>query len=410
MYRILLLLLCLSGAAAMMGQRTLTVNVTNPTRTTRTDAPVVVRLAGLGVDVQSALVTCKGEEVPCQIDDLDRDGTYDELCFLANLGPRERKQFSVELSPTGEPRQYKSRVYADIVLRNPKSKDKNRHDNYISEVTAPKKLADPYHLIHMHGAVMENELIAYRFYFNEKQTIDLYGKFHKGLELSETQFYPSKEQKAAGFGDDILWCGDAFGLGAFRGWDGQKPTMLSDVDYRTQRIVSYGPVRAIVELEDRGWRVDQSHPRIDLKLRYTLYAGSRTIDVDVSTNRAVDDINFSTGLINVKNSEEYSNHSDLRGLWGADYPTKDTVNYRPETVGMGIYIPRKYIVKEMPADKDNYTYVVSVPNRHMSYKLTFGSDKEDYGYHNAHDWFAYLKQWRKLIDEPVKVEVENVEF
>lgn len=407
MNRLFALLVALAGATGLMAQRTLNVHVTNPSSSARTDAPVVVKLAGLGVDVQSALVTTGGQEIASQLDDLDRDGTYDELCFLANLGPRETKDYRVELSPTGEPRQYKSRVYADIVLRNPKSKDKNRHDNYISEVTAPKKLADPYHLIHMHGAVMENELIAYRFYFNEKQTIDLYGKFHKGLELPETQFYPSKEQKAAGFGDDILWCGDAFGLGAFRGWDGQKPTMLSDVDYRTQRIVSYGPVRAIVELEDRGWRVDQNHPRIDLVLRYTLYAGSRTIDVDVRTNRAVDDIDFSTGLINVKNSKEYSNHRDLRGLWGADYPTKDTVNYRPETVGMGIYIPQKYIVKELPADPVNYTYVIRIPNRRMSYKLTFGSDKEDYGYHSARDWFDYLKQWRKQIDEPVKVVVDK---
>lgn len=406
MNKIFTMLFALIPAMGLMAQKTLTVHVTNQTGEVKTDAPVVLSLSGIGVDVQSALVSADGEEIPCQLDDLDRDGNYDELCFLANLQPKQRKNFRVELSANGEPRKYESRVYADMILRNPKSKNSNRHDLYISEVTAPKKLADPYHLLHMHGAVMENELIAFRFYFNEKQTIDLYGKYHKGLELAQTQFYPSKEQKAAGFGDDILWCGNAFGLGAFRGWDGNKPTMLSDVDYRTQRIVSYGPVRTIVELEDRGWKADATHPRIDLKLRYTLYAGSRTIDVSVKTNRNVDDMTFSTGLINVKGSKEMSNHKGLRGLWGTDYPAKDTVNWKPETVGMGIYIPSQYIVKELPADNENYTYEIRVPNREMNYKLTFGSNKEDFGYHSAKDWFAYLKDWRKQMDDPVKVEVE----
>ena len=43
-----------------------------------------------------------------------------------------------------------------------------------------------------------------RIYMDKRQTIDLYGKFHKGLELEQTQFYTSKEQKAQGYGADVL--------------------------------------------------------------------------------------------------------------------------------------------------------------------------------------------------------------
>lgn len=59
----------------------------------------------------------------------------------------------------------------------------------------------------------------------------------KVLELKQTQFYPDKDQKKAGFGDDVLWVGSTLGLGTLRGWDGSKPTMLTDVDKRSQRII-----------------------------------------------------------------------------------------------------------------------------------------------------------------------------
>ena len=44
--------------------------------------------------------------------------------------------------------------------------------------------------LHLHYSAtsriaFESELVAYRIYFNEKQTTDLYGKFNKGLEIEE---------------------------------------------------------------------------------------------------------------------------------------------------------------------------------------------------------------------------------
>ena len=69
-------------------------------------------------------------------------------------------------------------------------------------------------------------MVGYRLYFNEKQTPDIYGKFNKGLEIKESQFYPTDEQLAKGFGDDVLRVFDSCGPGALKGWDGQKQPIL----------------------------------------------------------------------------------------------------------------------------------------------------------------------------------------
>lgn len=403
--KLLQLGILLAASATLSAQNSFTVKVTNNSKEARKDQPVVIPL-DKAHDVQSAIVMVNGKEIPSQLDDLDLDGTYDELCFLADLEKKQTLEYSVNLYDTGEPRVYPSRVFAEILLRNPKVKKKNEHDFYISEITAPKSLKDPYHLLHHHGVAFENEMVAMRIYFDKRQTVDLYGKKNKQLEIEKTQFYTDEEQKAAGFGDDVLWVGNTFGLGAFRGWDGKQPTMLDDVNFRTQRIISYGPLRTIVEVENRGWKVKQNFPRLTVKTRYTLYAGHRDVDVDVLFNRNMKSFNFSTGIINVKNSTEYTDKNGIRGCWGTDWPTgeKDSVGHKRETVGLGIYVPAKYRISEEPANKDNYAFVIGTPDDRISYKIVYTSANETYGYHDAKEWFKFLKDWRKEIDEPVTIE------
>ena len=245
--------------------QTLKITVTNPLNTVRTDQPVVIPLANYG-EVRSALVTVDGQEIPCQLDDLNQDEVFDELCFLADLGKKEQKQYTVELFDTGEPRTYPARVYAEMLLRNTSDKKlkKNQQNNFIESITARGDAADAYHMQHHHGVDFESELNGIRIYFDARQTLDLYGKYKKGLELQATQFYTDAEQKAQGYGDDVLWVGQTFGLGAFRGWDGKKPTHVEPVRSRTQRIISYGPLRTIVELVDRGWQAPMAEANSQL--------------------------------------------------------------------------------------------------------------------------------------------------
>ena len=82
--------------------RTVTVFVRNQLDNARTDQPVVISLAQYG-EVRSALVTVDGQEIPCQLDDLNQDDIFDELCFLANLGPSSTKASHAPTLPASMP-------------------------------------------------------------------------------------------------------------------------------------------------------------------------------------------------------------------------------------------------------------------------------------------------------------------
>ena len=406
------LLLLTAISSAMMANRIITVTVSNSLNVARTDVPVVINLSLYG-DIRSALVTSNGQEVPCQLDDLNQDETFDELCFLTDMGKKEKKVFTVTLSDIGEPRQYPARVYAEMVMANTKDKTLKKHqqNNYIEAITARGDAAYTYNLQHHHGVDFESELNGIRIYFDARQTLDLYGKFKKQLELKETQFYTTDEQKQQGYGDDVLWVGQTFGLGAFRGWNGKEPTHVEPLRSRTQRIISYGPLRTIVELVDRGWQApapgNAAPTPLNMTLRYTQYAGHRDTDVDVRFNKDVTGYRFSTGIINVKGSEEFSDKQGLRACWGTDYPATDTLKWKRETVGLAVWVPQKNIASEEPANKDNYTYVLKVDGNSMAYKVTYTSANETFGYHSAQEWFDYLKAWKREVERPVKVAIKE---
>ena len=388
----------------VQAQKLVEVTVKNPSGEARQDVPVVMDLKPWG-DIRKAVVKVDGKEIPSQLDDLDRDCVNDELCFLVNLGKKEKKTYCVSLYEEGEQAQYPARTFAELCLPSRNKKlAKNQQDIYLKSIAFDKRTKDPYHYVHSHGICFESDLVAMRVYFDHRQTIDLYGKINPGLVIEKTQFYPSEEQIAAGSGDDCLWVGNTYGLGALRGWDGRNQVLLNDLKYQEQRVISEGPLRAIVELDDRGWTPAPGLKPVNATIRYTIYAGHRDFDVDVFFNKDVSHYDFATGLINVKGSSEYADGKGLRGCWGSDWPTgKDDGKHKLETVGLGIYVPAQMLAKQMPANKDCYTQVVRPIGNKLSYKLAYTSINETYGPKGEKKWYEWLKCWKKQIEQPIIV-------
>lgn len=387
--------------------KTIKVKLTNPLNVKRSDVPVVVSLRDVQFNVVDAVVKDGDREVSSQIDDLDRNLRNDELAFVIDMEAKGKKTLTVELySDKQTERNYPRRTYGDMIVRDFKTKKKNKFPGYIHSLSAPEGV-DVFHLLHHHGADFESELVAYRVYFDERQTYDLYGKYNKQLELQTSQFYPDDEQLAAGYGDDVLWAGQTVGLGALRGWDGQKPTMVSQVKSRGQRMVASGPVRTIVELTDEGWQLGGQ--TFNIRQNVIIYAGHRDCEVQVYQNAPVKEVQFATGVINL-NDKMYSDHKGLVGDWGGNWPNgaKDSIAGKPKiVVGLAVNVPEKYVISEPANQKDQFLYTLGMKGSdRLTYNMAFTCDKETFGFKDAKEWFAWMKQWKKELDNPVKVTVD----
>lgn len=389
------------SASAQDQEKKIEVIVENPWNAEKVDEPVVIDLSSLGAGftVKSATVFDETNEIPSQLDDMNGDTRADELAFVINLPASGKKTLNVTLSSLKSDKTYPARVYAEMLFRTSK---KNKYAK--GYAIYADGASDTYNVQHHHGAAFESELVAYRIYFNEKQTTDLYGKFHKGLELEESQFYPTGEQLKRGFGDDVIKVNSSCGAGTLRGWDGTQSTLIKPVAVRGQRILASGPVRTIVDAEVKGWQYQNKE--LNMINRYTLYAGHRDAQVDVLFDAPLDKEVFCTGVQNITgHADMFSDHNGLVASWGTDWPVNDTVKYKKETVGLATYIPKKYVVKET-SDKENFLYTISAPGKSsFRYYTSFTSCKETFGYPDKEKWFAYVQEWKKALEQPVKITV-----
>ncbi len=394
--------------AAQAADKTLTVTVTNPSKTERRAVPVVIEVDD---DVRSALVTLDGKEIPCQLDDLDDDGEFDELAFVTDMAKKEKQTFTVTLSEQGEPRKYENRTYGYLGIRD--RSEKNQKHQRITSVTFPKD-TNPYNYIFPHGAVMENDMVGFRVYADHRQSLDYYGHRNYKMDIAETAFYTTQEQRDKGYGEDVLYTGSTYGCGALHGWDGKKSVMFENVRNRTQTVVCEGPVRTILDITNKAWQPYEGCKPVDIRTRYILYYGHRDVEVQVDFSRDVADIPLSTGIVDiVEGSTEFSDKAGLRGDWGRACAGNNPKVYDTITVGLGIYVPKQYYKADshFTDGKDHlpnqaYVQVVGTKDDDMHYWFTCTCDIETFGFKDKEAWFKYLKEWKKELEAPAAIKIE----
>lgn len=378
------------------------VRIANPTGQPREACPVVLDLKtyAKGLDVRSATVLCDGSETAYQLDDLDGDFRADELAFVAYVPAQGSVTCRVTLSDQKSPRTYTARTRAYIKLHD----QKGQHPE-VSSITYPGNadLLDMYNSLYGHGAVFESELAAFRIYMDNRQSIDIYGKTHPRLEMDHTGFYTTKEQLAQGYGCDILWAGQSVGAGSFRGYQNEKPCYIDTVAWRRQTVLASGPVRAIVEVADGQWTYN-GHP-LQMRQRYTLYAGHRDVEVSVDISGSLPGDTFCTGIQKLESEPSgFMQEDGLCGSWGCNVPEKSEPDHR-EWVGLGLYAASG---NRIGMEEDDFNYLTLLQpdkDRQIRYRLTVCARREKDGFKTTQEWFDYLRQWKAEADSPCTVTV-----
>ena len=154
-----------------MQEKVITVEVTNQWDEEKPDEPVIISLNQMHFpfQVRSAVVRCKGEEVPSQLDDVNGDRRVDELAFVTDLKAKGHKTFTITFSSERTDRTYPARTHAQMYAY-----DKTGVHDYMTSVTTPGN-SNIYSALYHHGPAFESELVGYRVYFNDWQTVDTYG-------------------------------------------------------------------------------------------------------------------------------------------------------------------------------------------------------------------------------------------
>src|SRR5205085_2949349 len=282
------ILSCLLGfgtASAAPRIKAFKLSITNPSDQVRLAEDVVIRIAELkriapDFKAGDAIVTTSDAstleedartlqtiELPSQADDLDGDNKYDELAFQIELKPRQTRIVTIAYGDTATMQRLRS--------------------DY------PKRTAAKF-TMKFDGLAWESEATAWRIYFDKRNAIDIWGKRRPGLYLEMFGAPEYVYHWESPLGRDIYRIGDAIGIGAVAALVEGKAVRVSDVTERKWRIVSAGPVRAVVEISYRAWKINGRE--VNLVSRITQWAGERGFYHRVTAEGA-DSLMIVTGIV-----------------------------------------------------------------------------------------------------------------
>jgi unsaturated chondroitin disaccharide hydrolase len=340
----------------------LKIAVTNPSPVAREAEPIVVAVAELkkiapdfapvpivvthtaASTIEEDAAVLQATEVPSQVDDVDGNGTPDEIAFQLPLGPNETRMVSISYGDAGTVwrlrGEYPARTHARFAAK-------------------------------YEGPGWESELTAWRLYFDKRNAIDLFGKRRTGLHL-DTFATPGYDYHAEiAIGRDIYKNGDALGIGSVAALVDGKIVKVADVAERTHRIVATGPVRAIVELRYKGWSLGGR--TADLTSRFTQWAGDRGFWHDVAVSPA--DITLVTGLPKkpgigavlggATGDRGNASQASMLSTWGAQVlaPGASASDSLPDDqLGLAILQPAPSAGTALPTDTPNHLMGVVLEN------------------------------------------------
>lgn len=418
-------------------KETIKVEIVNPNKKEIADAPVSIKLPS-NCAFKSAVVTVGGKEIPSQMDDLNGDGIYDDLAFTINLKKKQKAIAKIQFSKDAVANKYPARVHAQMWFKDT-SKNKSYYElNHIPTDTVSEIVDNMYSTMYHHGPAFESDQVAYRVYFDVKESTDLYGKRIRQLELAKGMWYSSEAPdtvKKYTLGDDIILVGQTISVGTLRGWDDSKDNaeyaktpastknpdpcmvMIKPFKWRQAHIVSKGPLRTVVDMNVEGWQYKGR--TLNLKSRYILYAGNRECTVIQSiqdqSGKSVDDMEFVTGVLKVGVFNTDSTDiaitkyiADGEGMcasYGKDWPDGNHKLYpQMSATGLAVDVPSSYVTRTIDR-KEQILYGMRPSNNHFKYRMAFcAPDKETFvDKWTPERWFEWCRQWKATKPIVVKL-------
>jgi hypothetical protein len=330
------------------------------------------------------VVDAEGNKLPSQCDDLNKDEQWDELVFLVDLASGETRTIYFNIVPQSGVSDYPKRTNVRFGFK----------DKPYLEVTDKDRLKTSdspsiSKVFQMEGPAWENDLVAFRNYYDARNGIDIFGKATTDMVLDSVGIRGQNYHELDDWGMDILKVGNSLGAGAIGMRVGDEVTRVGQCEKGTYEFVTEGPVRAVFKLKYFGVPVgDRTY---DIVHRISIYAGDLFYRSQVSVDGLQGDEQLVTGIVNMEQKESFSMEKDGFQI----IASHGNQAYLGEALGMAVLVPEKNFIGTWMAPDEGEgvveTHMVAIeliPGQSADYYFFSGWEYQDEGFKTL----EYFKQ------------------
>ncbi|BFM19094.1 DUF4861 family protein [Gilvimarinus japonicus] len=275
------------------------------------------------------LVTANGAEIPSQT-------TATELLVALELDAQKHTDIAVHQLINGKPElSYPKQTYAELAVRVGGQVDDKGHysgGQYhpVSQMQLPPSHSIGNKLFKYEGFGWESEQVAYRYYFDHRGAVDIFGKVKDGLSLADTGLDGGDYHSLSDWGMDVLKVGPSLGIGAVGAWVDNALIKPDPVQNMTVSIAD-GTLQSSATVTHSGWSMGDK--TLDLTTRYRIRAGSHLTRVDVTADALAQ---LATGI--VKHGVQVLTYAPDDGKWGY-IATFGNQSLNDDDLGMAVFFP-----------------------------------------------------------------------
>jgi len=349
--------------------------VDNPLNIKRTDEFIVLKVSDLKEMApdfyQNTFIVLQpdtNKEIPCQLDDMNNDGIGDEIAMIIDMEPKEKKNIMIRYSP-------ESPEGRAVTLGHKKRTRAAIHPEY-------------------EGIGWESELIGYRLYPDQRNSISVLGK-----NIAELSLDNYAKNKALPSTKVVFDGGDSVGCGGFGLWYENKLIKPEKDTLRYTRVVADGPVRSVVQVIYDSWQVGDKSLRVTAT--YSIFAGQRWSTGNVKIERASEPMKIASGITRSKSA--ILTRDEKNGLFYT-YGNQSKLN---DALGMALIYPTESLDSFQEDDKSNSYLTILNPgaDNDISYWFLSAWSRGEIGVKNVSDFAELVSSTADKLRNPITVTI-----
>ncbi len=302
------------------------------------------------------------QTVPVEITS-DLRGVSKALFPVGSLLPSETKKVTIK---QGQSPLYPKRTYAELAHKIGGQFEGYEYKGGYSWVKpnylrVPDNFRDHAYFIKYEGPGWESDRVAFRFYLDQRNAVDVFAKKTPGIVLPfvGVDGYESYHHMAD-WGMDNMKVGKALGIGTIAVWNGSKAVRVEKTDSVICYIPADGKIRSQVMTTYYGW--DANGTKCDLKSLISIDAGSRASHTELYVNQKIS--NLATGINKDKNAEFFvSNDKSQEWSYIASFGKQSLNN---DNMGLVVFFRTKQL-KEITSDELNHVVVLEPVDGYVDY-------------------------------------------
>src|SRR6185369_2544533 len=375
----------------------------------RQEAFVFVPESSLPKDFNSHafVVLDKGKETASQFNtkDIDYKGI---IIVLPDMAANESRLLEVRYAKSGEiKRDYTKRTQAELSY---KTGGEWKGREYMGGtfkntdfLRVPPEHKDHSWFLRYEGPGWESDKVGYRFYLDQRNASDVYGKLTADMVLQQVGLdgFESYHHMQP-WGMDVMKVGKSLGIGSIGAMVDGKITRVEKTDSITSRITENGNVYSSILTNYYGWKIGEK--KHDLQSRITIHAGTRLTHQFLTLTNQPD--NICTGIVKDKKAVLLSSKGDASNFGYLATYGKQSLNGDGDELGLAVFF-RDADANEFTEDEFSHIVKLKPASVNIEYYFLATWVLEPNGIKDQPQFETYLKKVASELAYPVKVEVKK---